>query len=401
MRLTGLIAVAFIGVLGRVQAADTQRLAPAPESQWSEEQRELAQRFRGPDRIGNDLRTYLQYPTLVKNIMPFERYISSESTLTPRHRELLILRTAWLSRSQYVWAHHVPTARQAGVSAPEVARVGRESTSGWDPFESALLRAADQLHDSAFVDDDTWNTLASRYDTPHMMDAVFTVAEFSMVGDMLNSVGVPLEKGFKEALPSSSSRHVARNEERLIGKAPRITPLDPSEWTPEVRQWLERNSSGRQIAAVYRTYARHLPMDKPRTLVSEHIRQTTSLSPKFRELLIMRIGYLCRSEYEWAAHAPAGRRAGLTETEYQRVIHGPDQTGRTVDQMLLHAVDELYRDDVISDSTWKDLSANFDTRQLLDILVTVGGYRGVSMALNSFGVQLEPNAVRFPAPNVQ
>jgi hypothetical protein len=29
--------------------------------------------------------------------MPFERYISNESTLSPRHREILILRTAWLS----------------------------------------------------------------------------------------------------------------------------------------------------------------------------------------------------------------------------------------------------------------------------------------------------------------
>jgi hypothetical protein len=34
---------------------------------------------------------------------------------------------------------------------------------------------------------------------------------------------------------------------------------------------------------------------------------------------------------------------------------------------------------------------------MLDILTTVGGYRMVSMALNTFGVQLEPDAERFPA----
>jgi 4-carboxymuconolactone decarboxylase len=63
----------------------------------------------------------------------------------------------------------------------------------------------------------------------------------------------------------------------------------------------------------------------------------------------------------------------------------------------LRAVDELYRDDVISAQTWTALAAGLDSKQLLDVLITTGGYRMVSMALNSLGVQLEPNAVRFPA----
>jgi alkylhydroperoxidase family enzyme len=183
----------------------------------------------------------------------------------------------------------------------------------------------------------------------------------------------------------------------LIGKTARITPLEPSEWSPEVRQWLDRSGSGRPVAAIYRTYARHLAMDQPRTLVSEHIRQTSTLSPRVRELLIMRIGLLCRSEYEWAAHAPAGRRAGMTDADVQRVIDGPDAGGATAETPLLRAVDELYRDDVVSDATWNALSATLDTKQLLDVLVTIGGYRMVSMALNTFGVQLEAGAERFPA----
>ena len=43
------------------------------------------------------------------------------------------------------------------------------------------------------------------------------------------------------------------------------------------------------------------------------------------------------------------------------------------------------------------LSATLDSKQLLDVLITTGGYRMVSMALNTFGVQLEPGALRFPA----
>jgi alkylhydroperoxidase family enzyme len=139
-------------------------------------------------------------------------------------------------------------------------------------------------------------------------------------------------------------------------------------------------------------------MDKPRTMVSEHIRGTSTLTARQRELLIMRIGLLCRSEYEWAAHAPAGRRSGMTDADVDRIVKGPDSGGgEPLEIALLHAVDELYQNDVVSAKTWNTLAESLSTQKLLDVLTTAGGYRMVSMALNTFGVQLEPNAVRFPA----
>jgi alkylhydroperoxidase family enzyme len=227
---------------------------------------------------------------------------------------------------------------------------------------------------------------------------VFTVAEFTMIAGTVNSLRVPVDDGLQDRLPSGSGPAVTarRTNERLIGKPARITPLEPSEWPADVRQWLARYGSG-PVAGIYRTYARHLAMDQPRTLVSEHIRLQSTLSARIRELLIIRIGVLCRSEYEWAAHAPAGRRAGLTDADIQRIVEGPGSGGDPVDGALLRAVDELHRDAVVSDATWRDLTAVFDSRQMLDILITTGGYRMVSMALNTFGVQLEPKAERFPA----
>ncbi len=52
-------------------------------------------------------------------------------------------------------------------------------------------------------------------------------------------------------------------------------------------------------------------------------------------------------------------------------------------------MDELHSDAFISDSTWQSLSEHFDTQQMMDIVFTVGQYNLVSMALNSFGVQLD------------
>ena len=114
----------------------------------------------------------------------------------------------------------------------------------------------------------------------------------------------------------------------------------------------------------------------------------------------MRIGVLCRSEYEWAAHSRLGRRAGMTDADVARIVAGPESGGGDpLEVALIRATDELYRDDRVSDETWAALAKGLDTKQLLDVLIAVGGYRATSMAINSAGVQLDANMAdfRFPA----
>ena len=68
-----------------------------------------------------------------------------EHTAT-RARKFLILRTAWLCRADYVWAHHAESARKAGMTGEELTRIARgPDASGWDPFEATLLRAVGWL----------------------------------------------------------------------------------------------------------------------------------------------------------------------------------------------------------------------------------------------------------------
>jgi alkylhydroperoxidase family enzyme len=390
------VALGLLALQASVRAES--RIAPVPEREWTDAQRAVVAKFGHEGKATNALRVYLHHPVMAQNILPFERYITSESTLEPRHRALLILRTAWLTRSEYVWAQHADRARRAGLTNDELTRIARgPDAQGWTPFEAALVRAVDELVVDSFVSDRTWSALTARYDTRQVMDAVFTVAEFTMIAGTVNSLAVPVDEGLEDRLPPGipSAAAATRTNVRLIGKPARITPLEPAEWPPEVKEWLARYGN-RPVAAIYRTYARHVAMDKPRTEVSEHIRQDSTLSMRIRELLIVRIGVLCRSEYEWAAHAPALRRAGMTDTDMQRVVAESPVGGDPVELLLLRATDELHRDGVVSDATWRALAASFDSKQMLDILTTIGGYRMVSMALNSFGVQLEPNAQRFP-----
>ena len=49
----------------------------------------------------------------------------------------------------------------------------------------------------------------------------------------------------------------------------------------------------------------------------------------------------------------------------------------------------------VSDATWAALAARYDTRQLIDVVFTVGQYNLVSMVLNSLGVQLDEGVKGF------
>ena len=164
------VVVCLVVALASAVFGVEPRLAPVPESQWTEAQRAVVARYGRDGRATNALRVYLHHPVLAENILPFERYIASESTLEPRHRELLILRTAWLARSEYVWAQHADLARKAGINNDELTRIARgPDAPGWKPFESVLLRTVDELLVDSFVSDRTWAGLTAQFDTRQVM----------------------------------------------------------------------------------------------------------------------------------------------------------------------------------------------------------------------------------------
>jgi alkylhydroperoxidase family enzyme len=65
------------------------------------------------------------------------------------------------------------------------------------------------------------------------------------------------------------------------------------------------------------------------------------------------------------------------------------------ERLLVQATDELHRDACLSDATWQSLSQVYNQTQLMDLVFTVGQYNLVSMALNSFGVQLDDDLEGF------
>ena len=121
----------------------------------------------------------------------------NNNTIPARDRELLVLRTAWLSRVDYEWAHHHDSyATKAGLTVQDVARVTQgPEVPGWGEFDRLLLRAADELHSNRFISDATWKALAARYNDQQLVEVVLTVGNYTLLGMYFNSLGIPVEPG--------------------------------------------------------------------------------------------------------------------------------------------------------------------------------------------------------------
>jgi alkylhydroperoxidase family enzyme/mono/diheme cytochrome c family protein len=363
------------------ESVGTPRIPPLPDSQRTEVHRQLIAKFPNARQIDHGFDTLLQLPPLADAVMPYTIYLSEESTLSPRHRALLALRAAWLCRSQIVWADHAARARADGMSARDLHRIAEgPDAPGWDRSEATLLRLVDELVRNSSVSQTTWTTLAASYDQHHLMDAVETANHFTMLSTIYNTFGVQPDASTPDRLPTDVSDRVVVPARETALTVARVEPLP-----------------GDGIA-VGRTFAQHPKLNAGRALRANFINRVSKLQPRHREMFILRIGWDCRSEYEWAQHVGSVGRARDYGLDPVRIAEGPDAQGwDPFEREILRAVDEIYRDAVVSDRTWAALAARYDTELLMSAVFTASSYRATSMALNAFGVQFEPDTKeRFP-----
>ncbi|HEY7267812.1 MAG TPA: carboxymuconolactone decarboxylase family protein [Solirubrobacterales bacterium] len=181
------------------------RIPPLPPDRWDGDLKRILEATpSGIDRrLGdnNIFPTFAQHPDLFRAWLPFGGFLLTAGKLSGRDRELLILRTAVNCRSSYEWGQHVRISVDGGIEREAVDRVLEgPDADGWSAHETALLRAADELHRDSRISDDTWEALAEAYDDQQLIEVAMVVGHYHMVAFALNSLGVELDEGL-EPLP--------------------------------------------------------------------------------------------------------------------------------------------------------------------------------------------------------
>ncbi|MBW8825014.1 MAG: carboxymuconolactone decarboxylase family protein [Acidobacteria bacterium] len=176
---------------------------------------------------------------------------------------------------------------------------------------------------------------------------------------------------------------------------PRIAPLPEEDWTDRQREVMTP-LLGNNARNIYTTLVRAPDLAEKMTTFGRTLRGEP-LSLRQRETLILRTGWNCGSEYEFAQHRVLATKGGMTDDDLRRIVAGPDADGwDSVERALCRAADELHADSVVSDATWAELSAVFGEQELIQAVLLVGYYHVVSFALNTCRTPLEPGRVGFP-----
>jgi alkylhydroperoxidase family enzyme len=357
------------------------RVPSLPRAEWSEEQTAIAEAFTRTGPPGEALRTLLRVPALANRFMPLLTYVSNDSTLSPRHRGILILRTAWLAQNAYLWSAHADRSDH-GLTADEIQGLAEGEADSFNTFEQVLIDLADEMFRNSAATDATWTELSRMYDTRNLADAVVTVADVTSSSILFNTLGVQPDPRARNLIPSAEVAYridVPERETPLT--APRIDPVE---------------GDGLRVG---RTLRQHPEMESQWYASPSYVNnpEFSRLTPHDREILILRTGWNTQSVYEWAKHVGSVGRARDHGLEPEWIAQGQDAAGwNSTERLLINAADELYRDTMISDQTWAALSESYDTHQMMSIAATVARYRKVSMTLNALGVQPLPTDEGFP-----
>ena len=227
----------------------------------------------------------------------------------------------------------------------------------------------------------TWQALSARFDLFHLMDAVETVNHFIVLSTIYNSFGVQPDADTKDRLPTDVPYQInvpAREKPLTVARV--------------------EAPAGRGIA-VGRTFGLYPTLNQRWSPRQNFILRSSKLSPRQRELLILRMGWNCRAEYEWAKHVGSVGRAREHGLDPRLIAEGAAcrRLGSAREERCCAPPTSSIATGVVSDATWRALSEKLDTGLIMSAIFSTSDYRAISLSLNTYGVQLdEPNDERLP-----
>lgn len=155
------------------------------------------------------------HPKLAGAFQSMAHVVLFQSAVAEREREIAIIRTGALTRSEYEWGMHVSIyGDKCGLSAAQIAELTQSkswsdlSDTLWTDAERLIVRMVDELHNHSTLSDTTWAAMSAHWPKEQVMELVFASSFYHMAAFFLNSAAVPLEDG-SERFPNGVSQAMA------------------------------------------------------------------------------------------------------------------------------------------------------------------------------------------------
>ena len=161
----------------------------------------------------------------------------------------------------------------------------------------------------------------------------------------------------------------------------RIDPAPPATTAHGIAVEAQILASRGKITPLFRVLLHSLPVAQGWEALLTAVRQQTALDPAVRELIILRVAVLNRAEYEYEAHVPYARQAGMSEGKIA-AVKGTERVDFTdTERAVLDYTDALTREVQVDDAVFERVRSHFDPRGLVEVTATIAAYNMVSRFL--------------------
>lgn len=179
----------------------------------------------------------------------------------------------------------------------------------------------------------------------------------------------------------------------------RLPYLDVDQLAPEHRDLLARNINLSRLMVNSPGMARAL------LGLGSYIRHQSGLNPRLRELVILQVGWMTRSEYEFTHHVKIGRDAGVTSDDIHGMIAETNGQASALDSLTcaaLRGTREMVNDMAMTEATFAEIRTTLSAEHMTDLVGTIAFYCAVVRMLATMQVDNEPQykevLKEFPMP---
>lgn len=179
----------------------------------------------------------------------------------------------------------------------------------------------------------------------------------------------------------------------------RLTPTEPADYDDEQRRVYDRLVEtrglvdGRPIGGPFDVWLLSGELARRAVGMGNMFRFRLSVDRRHIELAILVTGQFWRAQFEWYAHEPMARDAGVPEDVIAAIRDGrrPDFES-PADHAVYQLCSTLHREHRVDDATFATAVEHFGQRGVAELVNLIGFYTMVSLTLNTFEVPLPDGA---------
>jgi len=181
----------------------------------------------------------------------------------------------------------------------------------------------------------------------------------------------------------------------------RLPYIDADQLPPEQRDLLKRPIN------LTRLLVNSPGMAKAFHGIGGYIRSKSTLDSRLRELAILQVGWMEKSEYEFTHHVKIGKEFGVTDEDIQGLFLETEGKPSKLDPLtrtVLKGAREMVRNIGMSDETFAEIKKHLSNEHMTDLVLTIAFYCAVVRVLATMKIDNEPQykevLKQYPIPGV-